>query len=136
MLVTLAGIVMLVREVQKENALLSILVTLLGMFNEGKLEQPLKALTPIVITLLGMFISVRAKHPRKALASIDLTPFGIVTFVGLYRGRVGRAITLNELTPRLVTGKSPLMVGITLGIIMTLSEPLYEFIVTSPLFTE
>ena len=127
---------MLAREVQLENALCPMLVTLLGMLIEGKLEHPLKAPLPIVITLEGMFISVRAKHPRKAFESISLTPYGIYTLVGLYRGRVGRAITLNELTPMLVTGKSPLMVGITLGIIMTLSEPLYLSIVTSPLFTE
>jgi drug/metabolite transporter (DMT)-like permease len=127
---------MLAREVQLENALCPMLVTLLGMLIEGKLEHPLKAPLPIVITLEGMFISVRAKHPRKAFESISLTPYGIYALVGLYSGRVFRAITLNELTPMLVTGKSPLMVGITLGIIMTLSEPLYLSIVTSPLFTE
>jgi hypothetical protein len=54
MLVTVSGITMLVKPVQRLNALLPILVTLSGITMLVKPAQPLNALPPMLVTLSGM----------------------------------------------------------------------------------
>ena len=52
--VTLFGMVMDVKEEQKENALFSIVVTLFGMVMDVKEEHSINASSPIVVTLFGI----------------------------------------------------------------------------------
>ena len=66
MVVTLLGMVMLVRLEQPSNAPEPMVVTLLGMVTLVRLEQPLNAPEPMVVTLLGMVMLVRPVHPRNA----------------------------------------------------------------------
>ena len=59
MLVTLFGIVMLVRLPQLENALLPMLVTLFGIVMLVRLPQSENALLPILVTLSGIVMLAR-----------------------------------------------------------------------------
>ena len=78
MLVTLLGMLMLVRPEHPEKTLGSMLVTLSGMPMLVRPVQPEKALSPMLFTLSGMLISVRLLQPSKALLPILVTMFGMV----------------------------------------------------------
>ena len=78
MLVTLLGMLMLVRPEHPEKTLGSMLVTLSGMSMLVRPVQPEKALSPMLFTLSGMLISVRLLQPSKALLPILVTMFGMV----------------------------------------------------------
>ena len=54
MLVTLLGMMMLVKLVQSRNAKSAMVVTPLGMMMLVKLAHPRNALSPMVVTLLGI----------------------------------------------------------------------------------
>ena len=58
MLVTLSGIVILVKLLQPSNAQSPILVTLLGIVTLVKLVQPSNAQLPILVTLFGIAYSL------------------------------------------------------------------------------
>ena len=68
MLVTLSGIVTLVRLVQPENASSPMLVTLLGIVTLVRLVQPENASSPMLVTLLGIVTLVRLVQPENAAA--------------------------------------------------------------------
>ena len=54
--------VMVVKPLQPENALLPIEVTLLGMTTEAKMLHPSKALLPMEVTSLGISMEVKPVH--------------------------------------------------------------------------
>jgi hypothetical protein len=85
MLVTLFGMVTLVRPVQPQKENPPMLATLLGMVIPVRLVQRLKALFSILVTLLGMVMPVRPTLPAKALlmavtlsgmVKVPVFPFG------------------------------------------------------------
>ena len=78
-----AEIVRLARPEQPENANSSRLVTLLGMMTLVKLVQKPNAKRPRRVTLLGSSTLARLVHPANAQSPILVTPFGIVTLVRL-----------------------------------------------------
>ena len=59
MLVTLSGILTLLKLMQPEHALAPIVVTLPGITRLARLWQAVKALPPILVTLAGIVISLR-----------------------------------------------------------------------------
>ena len=61
---TFAGIVIVVREVQSWNAESPIFVTLSGIIIRARELQPLNAAVPIFVTLSGIVIVLRAEHPQ------------------------------------------------------------------------
>ena len=67
MLVTLLGMVTLVRLVQPENAQSPMLVTLLGMVTLVRLVQSANAQSPMLVTLLGMVTLVRLVQSSNAI---------------------------------------------------------------------
>ena len=81
MLVTLAGMVMLVKLLQPENAKLPILMTPLPRVMLVKLLQPSNALFPILVTLAGRVIEpvMPAGHWIKVvLAKLYKMPFKLL----------------------------------------------------------
>jgi hypothetical protein len=62
MLVTLSGIVMLVRPLQPLNAKCPMLVTLSGIVTLVSPSQPLNAESPMLVTLPGIITSLRLKQ--------------------------------------------------------------------------
>ena len=66
-LVTLLGIVTVVRPVQSMKAQFPMLVTLLGIVTEIRPVHFPKAPPPILITLLGIVTEVRPLHPQNVL---------------------------------------------------------------------
>lgn len=68
MVVTLSGIVILVRPVQSKNALVSIMITLFGIVMLIRLWQPAKAPCPMLVTLLLSVALVRLSQPTNALS--------------------------------------------------------------------
>ena len=79
--VTLSGIIILVRLLQKAKAPSPIEVTPSGTFTFVKFEQPWKAPSPILVTLSGICTLVKLEQPMKAPKPIEVTLFGIFTFV-------------------------------------------------------
>ena len=79
MLVTLSGIVMLLRLLQSKNAQAPILVMLSGIIILLSLLQPLNAPSPMLVTLSGIVMLSRLLQRRKASPSILVTPLGIMT---------------------------------------------------------
>ena len=69
MLVTLLGIVTLVRLVQPENAQSPMLVTLLGIVTLVRLVQSENAASPMLVTLLGIVTLVRLVQPVERTVS-------------------------------------------------------------------
>ena len=81
MLVTLSGMVMLVKEVQYSNAESPMLVTLSGMVMLVKASQERNALSPMLVTLSGMVMLVKEVQYSNALSPMLVTPSGMVTLV-------------------------------------------------------
>ena len=79
--VTLSGIVMLVRLRQPENASSLISVTLLPIVTLVRLLQPWNAPCPMLVTLLGMVMLVRLLQPENASSLISVTLSGITNSV-------------------------------------------------------
>ena len=79
-LVTLLGMLILVRLLHWENAASSMLVTLLGIVMLARLEHPKKARRPMFVTLLGMVICVRLSHNSNALSAMTLVSF-LITYL-------------------------------------------------------
>jgi hypothetical protein len=77
-LVTLFGIVMLVRLEQPKRMKFSILVMLLGIFMLVRLEQLVKAPSSMLVTLEGMVTLVRLEQLAKALSPMLVTLEGMV----------------------------------------------------------
>jgi len=77
MLVTLSGIVMLVRPLPRK-VYSPMLGTLFPMVTLARLVQLLKAQSPMLVTLFPMVTLVRLVQPKKALFSIPVTLFGMV----------------------------------------------------------
>ena len=74
MLVTLLGIITLLRDLQSLNAYSPMLVTLLGIVTLVRDEQPSNALSSILVTLSGIVTLVRDLQPENALMAKPLTP--------------------------------------------------------------
>ena len=74
MLVTLSGIVMLVRALHPEKAPPPMLVTPSGIVMLVRPVQPEKAQSPMLVTLSGIVMLVIALQPEKALFAINLVP--------------------------------------------------------------
>lgn len=83
MLVTLSGIVMLVKLVQWENACDSMLVTLFGIVMLAKFLQSENALDPMLVTLSGIFTLFKLEQHENASDSILVTLSGIVILIKL-----------------------------------------------------
>jgi len=81
MLVTLSGIIMLVRLVQLLKAYSPMLLTLLVMVILVRLVQPEKAPPPMLITLFGMVTLVSFLQRKKADFPMLVTLSGIVTLI-------------------------------------------------------
>ncbi len=94
--VTLFGIVMLVRFSHTQNAYFPIEVTLFGIVMFVRLSQPLNTLSPIEVILFGIVMLVRFLQTLNAQSPIEVTLFGIVMFVRLSH-------PLNALSPIEVT---------------------------------
>ncbi len=73
------------------------LVTLLGMVTLIKPEQIEKAISPILFTLLGISILVKYLQPAKAPAAIPVTLFGIVKDASIFPA----GYTINSVLPLL-----------------------------------
>ena len=95
MLMTLSGIVMLVRS-QASNAELPIVVTLSGIVTLLRLIQEENARSEIAVTLLGTVMLVSPRHWKNAPDPIVVTLSGIVTFVRPVHSR-------NAISPMLIT---------------------------------
>ena len=74
MLVTLSGIVMLFRLLQSANAQFPMLVTLSGIVMLVKLLQFSNATSPMLVTLLGIVMLVRLLQQKNAAYPINLVP--------------------------------------------------------------
>ena len=83
MLVTLSGIVMLVKLLQLANAYAPMLVTLSGIVMLVKLLQPLKVELPILVTLSGIVMLVKLLQLAKAELPMLVTLSGIAILVRL-----------------------------------------------------
>ena len=81
MLVTLFGIVTLVKEEQAAKAYPPMLVTLFGIVMLVKDSQPLKACQPMLVTLPGIVMLVKDLQSSRALLPMLVTLFGIVMLV-------------------------------------------------------
>ena len=97
MVVTLSGIVMLVRLLQRAKAQLPMVVTLSGIVMLVRLLQPAKAETPMLVTQSGIVMLVRLMQEEKAITPILVTPSGIVMPVRLVHNE-------KAALPMLVTG--------------------------------
>jgi hypothetical protein len=104
MLLTLFGMVMLVRFPQSQKAYPSMLLTLFGIVTLGR-PQFRKADSPIILTLFGMVTLARLVQLRKALSPMLVTP--------LYKTTVER-LTQSE--------KAWLSMRVTLPGIVTLAR--------------
>ena len=71
------------RLMQPEKAILPILVTLLGIVTLVKLLHPESALRPILTTPLGIFTLIKRLHNKNAPPPMVVTPAPIVTLVRL-----------------------------------------------------
>ena len=80
MIVTLVGMVMLVRLLQFWNAQSPMIVTLFGMVMLVRLLQFRNAPAPMLVTVSGIFILVRLLHPLNAyrLMLVTLPSAGII----------------------------------------------------------
>ena len=78
---TLLGMVIEVSPVQEANALYPILVTLLGMMRLVRLEQPSKDSLSILVTLLGIVIPFKPLHLKKAPYPMVVTLLGIIVLL-------------------------------------------------------
>ena len=83
MLVTPSPIVMLVRLLQNMKVSRSMLVTLSGIVILFRPTQPEKALSPMLVTLSGIVMPVRRLHAWKADPPILMTLFGRVMLLSL-----------------------------------------------------
>ena len=88
MLVTLSGMVMLVRLVHKANASPPMVVTLSGMVILVRLVQLENAATPMLVTLSGMVMLVRLVQLEKAEGPMPITVYplyvaGIISSVSV-----------------------------------------------------
>ena len=117
MLVTLLGIVMLVRLLQPRNAPFPMLVTLLGIVMLFRLLQPLNAQLSMLVTLFPIVMLVRLLQFWNAHLPMLVTLLGIVMLVRLLQHS-------NTPSPMLVT-----LLGITIFVIALLKklEPLISF---------
>jgi hypothetical protein len=93
MLVTLLGMVTLVKLLHSSNAASPMLVTLSGIFTLAKWSQLLNAKCPIIVTLSGMATLVKLLHPSNAKSPMPITgkPFivdGIMTSPALVEHKV------------------------------------------------
>ena len=112
MLVTLSGIVIDVKPVQTENALLPMLVTLLGIVIDIKPVQPENVPPSMLVTPLGIVTEVKPVQPENA-RSLMRSPLVIVTVLswllliwfaanaGIVAVSIGQP--LNAFSPMLVT---------------------------------
>ena len=82
MVVTLSGIVMLVRLSQSSNARRPILVTLSGIVTVVRLSQWQNAPTPMVVTLSGIVMLVRLVQSSNAPPAIPFVPSLMITSDG------------------------------------------------------
>lgn len=115
MLVTLSGIVMLVRLGQLENTLSAMLVMLSGIVTLVRRLQLSKAPFPMLVTLLGIVILFRPVQCWKALIPILVMILGIVTVVRLLQA-------LNTPSSMVVT---LLPIGMFVKLLQTLNAPLW-----------
>ena len=81
MLVTLSGMVMLVKPVQPEKAQSPMLVTLLPIVTLVNLVQPEKALSPMLVTLTGIVTLVNPVQPEKVSLPMLVTLSEMVMLV-------------------------------------------------------
>ena len=78
MLVTPPGILMQAREEHKENAKSPKNVTLSGMLMLVSDSHPVNAESPMLVTLSGMLMLVRESHHKNALSQITFVPSFII----------------------------------------------------------
>ena len=109
-----------VRALQEPNAELPILVTLLGMVILVKLVQLENAAEPIDVTLSGIMILVKLVQPENALPPILVTPFGIMMLVNLEQPS-------NAELEILVTGTPWYVEGIMMSVSVQVPIPLTEY---------
>ena len=121
MLVTLSGIVMLVRLVQRPNAPLPIEVTPSGIVILFRLVQLEKVAGPILVRPSGISTLVRPLQPTK-VPLVEVTPLGIVMLVRLSQRR-------KAFSPMLVTGLPSMVAGMTSS---PVAELLQSVMVTFP----
>ena len=94
MVVTLAGMVTLVKLRHSENAFTPMVVTLSGMVTLVKLRQPENALFPMLVTLEGMVTLVKLVHHSNALSPMVVTPSGI-TIDLIFFGHLTKVLLLE-----------------------------------------
>ena len=98
------------------------LVTLLGIVMLVRLAQPQKALSPMLVTLLGMVMLVRFLQPRKALDPMLVTLSGSVMLVRLL-GMLRKRVLKKAISPIVVTGLPFMVSGMTSSPDALLSQP-------------
>ena len=124
MLVTLDGIVTLVRPLQPSNALSPILVTPDRIVTLVKPLQPSNALPPMLVTLDGIVTLVRPLQPLNASLPMSVTLFGI--FAETMSGQSWNAPAGIRVTPSGITSRSKRGPSSLTGIPLTWSATPHE----------
>src|ERR1039457_4092281 len=109
-LVTLLGIVTLVRLEQLKKAIAPMLVRRFPSAILVRLVQPLKAPPSMLVTLSGIVMLVSMVQPENAPQLMVVTVVGIVTLVGLAVAKI--PIQSQQGHPRVVTGRLLIVDGI------------------------